>query len=311
MIQARNKRGKSFNVGITMDEFMPPVFLQNAGRVTPWYVNSDTLLLHNLDNTLIKQQQRAKLQGLGHILKEVVIKDKKVIKNSKNLNGPGGADQIFDEQDIMKAGKLTLEDLLLQKIKGFRDGYTFRSHIRTYFVEDEPVHFIFDGMYLDNFYTPTGEPNGYYHFVKPYLDYYTAEDITGIEVMYNVRYNVRYIETYISPHFVGQPIAFIEITTRAQKGPFMKTTPGTYLYKPMAFSLPAQFYRPRYTVKKAATGADLRSTIHWEPNIITDTAGNASVSFYSADKPATYTILIEGTNLNGQVGFKRQLVTVH
>ena len=65
--------------------------------------------------------------------------------------------------------------------------------------------------------------------------------------------------------------AYIEITTRSGNGVYFHTTPGVYEYKPLAFSLPKQFYRPKYTVNSKNLLPDLRSTIHWEPNIMTDT----------------------------------------
>jgi hypothetical protein len=88
----------------------------------------------------------------------------------------------------------------------------------------------------------------------------------------------------------------------------MKFTPGTYLHKPLAFTLPRRFYSPKYTVKNKTTamGTDMRSTIHWEPNIITDKNGKATVSFYSADKPSAYTVTIEGINVDGGAGYIRQ-----
>ena len=105
---------------------------------------------------------------------------------------------------------------------------------------------------------------------------------------------------------------YVEITTRGGKGPWMKTTAGTYLYKPLPFTLAKNFYRPRYTVKNATTaiGTDLRSTIHWEPDVITDKDGKATVSFFSADKPADYTVVLEGTDLNGGFGYSRQKIKV-
>ena len=53
------------------------------------------------------------------VLKEVIIKDRKVVKGSHNLNGPGEADQVLDEDDMKKAGKATLMDLLYKDVKGF------------------------------------------------------------------------------------------------------------------------------------------------------------------------------------------------
>jgi len=303
MIQARNKNGKSANVGIEVDEFKPPVFTETGERVIPPYVNSDNLWLNNVTNRVAKQQNEEKLPGYGHILNQVVIKDKQIIKDSKNLNGPGGADQTISEKELLKAGKMTLYDLLRQKIKGFGDAMNYKIY-------DEPVYFVFDGMILNRLYAPTGEINGYYYFVKQYLDYYTADDIKGIEIMFNMRYNAKYIINYLSPRDVGASIAFIEITTRSGKGPYMTHTPGTYLYKPLAATLPEQFYKPKYNTKSLATGMDVRPTIDWEPNVVTDTAGRATVWFYSTDKPGSYTITMEGADLNGALGFKRQKIQV-
>jgi hypothetical protein len=244
------------------------------------------------------------------VLQEVKIKDKKVVKGSKNLNGPGEADLALNEDDMDKAGKLTLAQLLEQKIKGYHSGYIRKSISLRHMVDDEPVFFVFDGVFINRFYNPSGEINGLYNYEQDYLNYYTAEDIKGIEVMSSAGYSTSYIIDFISPRATGASVAFIEITTRSGHGPFMNKTQGTYLYKPLAATLPKQFYRPRYKVKTPVTGADLRSTIHWQPDIITDTAGNATVSFYCADKAAHYTIIIQGIDLNGSLGFKREGIIV-
>ena len=55
---------------------------------------------------------------------------------------------------------------------------------------------------------------------------------------------------------------------------------------------------------------DCRPTIDWEPNIVTDENGKATVSFYAADKPSTYTIIVEGTDGNGKIGYKRQKIVI-
>lgn len=77
--------------------------------------------------------------------------------------------------------------------------------------------------------------------------------------------------------------------------------------------MPKQFYCPKYTVKNSnqGIGTDMRSTIHWEPYLKTDENGKANVSFYSADNPGTYTIILEGSDMNGNIGFyRRQLIII-
>jgi uncharacterized protein YfaS (alpha-2-macroglobulin family) len=57
-------------------------------------------------------------------------------------------------------------------------------------------------------------------------------------------------------------------------------------------------------------GTDLRSTIHWEPNLVTDANGKATVSFFTADKLTNYAIIMEGTDLDGGIGYSRQNISV-
>ena len=64
------------------------------------------------------------------------------------------------------------------------------------------------------------------------------------------------------------------------------------------------FYSPKYD--KPNTGnyqtADLRSTIYWNPNIITGKDGKASFEYYNADTKGTYRVVIEGIDDNGNIG---------
>ncbi|MEO6524611.1 MAG: hypothetical protein ABIN91_23200 [Mucilaginibacter sp.] len=311
-IQAFNKHGKSFNIGIEVDEFTPPVFAQTAILQRPWYLNTDTAMLQNLNSIQAKQAVRDKMDGLGRVLKQVNIVSKKIIKGSHNLNGPGEADQVLDEKAMEKAGKKTLGDLLEEKVAGY-NVFGFWSLKPAsppmpmyYMIKDRKIVFLFDGMPLERYQRSMDD---YYQYVKDYLDYYTAEDIKGIEVIASEHYTSSYSQ-YLDPRDFVSQWAFIEITTRSGAGPVLKKTPGIYVYKPLPFSMPKQFYRPRYTVKDKPNGTDVRSTIHWKPHIVTDTAGRATISFYSADKPARYTVIMQGTDLHGAMGYQRAITTV-
>jgi hypothetical protein len=358
-LQARNKRGKEFNVGIEMDLLKPPTFAP-AQMVNPWYLNSDSLALNNSRTRTAESKALSEYKGEGTVLNEANVKAKKFVKDSKNLNGAGEADEIIDEEELKKVDKMTLAELLQQRFPGFGvTGFTpprreypesperarniaqdlamiptarERAEVsklisanrhkpwrQSYTMRNQEVHFIIDGMDLDRFYPDEmAEKPGdtkRYSYIKNYLDYFTAEDITGIELMLNSRYTNAYNgEFEVNKERMGRSgaFAYFEITTRAKKGPFMKVTPGTYLHKTLPFSLPKQFYSPRYNVKNktAGVGTDLRSTIFWAPNIITDKDGKATLSFYSADKAANYTVIIEGADLDGALGFGRQQIKI-
>jgi hypothetical protein len=403
-LQARNKRNKEFNLGITMDEIAPPLFAPSA-LSTPWYLNSDTTLLNNSKTKITEAKALSSYRGEGNVLMEAVIKAKKIIPESKNLNGPGEADQIIGEEELKKADKMTLLELIEEKIPGFNVGsftpakrefsdllvdkpflrqvisrLELHESMTTKFlaqgkhkpwrlgykIYNQEVRFIIDGIDLDYFYddsqenigagaelppdpkkpdliwgadikpkneTDWGKPVRKYmpifrtndtermRYIKPFLEHFTANDITGIELMTNRKYASKYDsefeDKYLSSAVVFNAsavnnVAYLEITTRAKKGPFMQITSGTYLYRALPFSLAKQFYSPKYTVKNKSTamGTDLRSTIFWEPNVVTDKEGKATISFYSADKASNYTVVLEGTDMGGQLGYKKQIITV-
>ncbi|ETZ21425.1 carboxypeptidase regulatory-like domain-containing protein [Pedobacter sp. V48] len=304
-ISAKSKRGKSFNVGIEMDEFKAPVFLPVTNSIVPWFVNIDTSTYLTVNNRVALKKEQLRVTG-GNLLKEVVINAKKVIKDSKNLNGPGGADVIIDEEQLKKAGRTTLGDLLSKNVKGFgvRPDKTGQLHYR---VHSMFVHLVIDGVNTEFFILPE---TPIYQYLKDIFDYYDAEEIKGIEVMVSGRYQMRYTSAYLKPMDIPWDHAFIEVTTRGGKGPFMKKSTGTYLYKPMPFITPKEFYSPKYAAGSITDMSDIRSTIYWAPNIITDKDGKATIGFYAADNPGTYTVLIEGADLQGHLGVRRKQIIV-
>jgi hypothetical protein len=342
VLKAVNKNGKSFNVGITVDEVKPPEFIKSFSPVEmPWYVNSDSILLNYAkSNALTKLQQY--FPNSDHVLKEVKILSKKIIKGSQNLNGPGNADLVLDEKDLEAANKKSWLQLLEENIKGFKVGeikkdWFFLQDIKNpitidkgmvvsrehewYFINDKPVKFYIDGISVtDMFPTSTSEVLNYssaFLNMTSFLKAHKVEDIKGVELNFSDKYSLIYTSTYIPLDSKQPPInpndaSFIEITTRSGHGPQMDNTPGMFLYKPLAISYPKQFYKPKYTLNDTSKHIpDLRSTIDWEPNVITDANGEAKVSFFTADKPSTYTVIIEGSDMNGNLGYKREKIIVN
>jgi hypothetical protein len=345
MLKVTDKKGKIFEANVTADEFTPALFTaQSIAPLKPWYVNSDTTLLNYMNQTRAYDTALDNMKypaGTRH-LKVVNINALKIIKGSHNLNGPGQADQVLDEEDMKKAGKMTLEDMLNNGlIKGFGmdwfpkgfprkfgvakilgdplSGYHF-----TYQIYDYKMHLVIDGVDVHTFFQPVmpDSPETYEEkaFYTEYLKELTAEDIRGVEVLYSNRYNNKYAYKYLEPKEfdhtgheydpLNVEYAFLEITTWSGNGAYIKRTHGRYLYRPLPVSWPKQFYKPKYTAKSNNTLADLRSTIDWEPNIITNTAGEATVWFYARGKPSAYTIIVQGADLSGSVGVARANVKV-
>ena len=298
LVKAVNKKGKSFNVGIEMDQTTAPDFIRAAGpRVSPWYVNSDTTLLNYTKNNAAINQQANFVPGT-HQLKEVKITAKKIVKESQNLNGAGNADVVLDEKDLEKAGKKSFLTLLEENVKGFAELFPIKTP-HWYYAHNKKVFVSVDGVFLADAFQPLD-----FYTYKNYLEEHNAEDAKGIEVMESPTFEAQYV-LRLDPFADMDAFVFVEITTRGGHGPLIDNTPGMDLDKPTPISYAKQFYKPKYTVKNAAGHLpDLRSTIDWEPNIITGINGLAKTFFYTADKPSTYTITIEGSDMNGNMGSK-------
>ena len=71
----------------------------------------------------------------------------------------------------------------------------------------------------------------------------------------------------------------------------------------MGYTPPVEYYQPKYFVSsvKESTKPDLRSTIYWKPNLITDENGQAEIRFYTADLAGTYTLILEGISPEGEI----------
>ncbi|WP_165501802.1 hypothetical protein [Pedobacter frigiditerrae] len=308
VIQALNAKGKKGTLGITVNEFVRAPFILPKKSYIENNEVIDSIVAQQIDAK--NEVYKAALKS-GISLREVKITGKKIIRGSKNLNGAGEASQTLTEENLSQIPKKSLYDALAEKVKGFREGMRRKSNIRDYFVNGDLARFIFDGVEIDFFFSPTGSPGGdeYYHFVKGFLDYYNAEDIRGIEVLSN-GYSFRYKNQFMEP-LDDKTYSFIEITTKTGAGPFLKKSANMYLIKPLNYGNNKVFYSPKYnSTNKKEKLPDYRSTIYWNPNVLTNVNGEADVSFFSADKKGTYTVWIEGIDTKGGLGLRRMRLTI-
>ncbi|MES2417126.1 MAG: carboxypeptidase regulatory-like domain-containing protein [Bacteroidota bacterium] len=71
---------------------------------------------------------------------------------------------------------------------------------------------------------------------------------------------------------------------------------------PMGYSKEREFYSPKYLPNAAINSNDLRTTIYWNPKVITSDAGNFSFEFFNADGKGSYRAIVEGFDKNGNIG---------
>jgi hypothetical protein len=98
----------------------------------------------------------------------------------------------------------------------------------------------------------------------------------------------------------------ILINTRSAPRKNDKDLTGLSSFYPKGFDAPHPSIMPDYNNRetKDSKMPDLRRTIYWNGNIITNQDGKASTSFFTADIPTTYLITITGISVNGDKIYK-------
>jgi len=280
LITAKDDKGKrNIDIFVPKEERALPGENRNAGGE-----------LNNVNSVFLDQIVRSKpffagleTQGLMErmiAIEEVVVTARsprnKASERSSNLNGPGNADQVLGAEDLETCS--TLEMCLNGRLLGvmFQNG---RPHTTRGGGE---MQVVLDGMYLEG----------------DQLSMIVPQDIQSVEVLRNVNYTAIYGSNGGN--------GLIVITSKTGRDGIRNYTPkGILTVQPEGLHVTKTFYKPVYEVDSGnQLNQDLRTTIHWEPNIITDGDGRATFDFYTSDEAGKYLITIEGLDFNGRLGRK-------
>ncbi|SEL44946.1 TonB-dependent receptor plug domain-containing protein [Parapedobacter koreensis] len=282
VVQARDERGRR-NVDVHLDESPRQQVTRNKNTPDAT-VNVNQSISTYLKNT---QEQFSEMEKYGLKEKTILLQEVKVtreaeekkVRHSSNLNGPGNADQVITADQLIM-GCPTLDQCLQGRLLGviFRNGipYSTRSF-------NQPMQIVLDGMFM--------EP-GALSIINPF-------DVETIEVLRGIGNTAIYGSR-------GGGGVLIITTKRGDSGGYNRDlyTPGIVTHSPQGYYEVREFYAPDYSAPTdSLTGMkDLRTTIHWIPNVVTDQEGNASFEFYTAESPSTYRIVLEGLDVDGRLG---------
>jgi hypothetical protein len=281
VIQARTaKNGK--NVEISLDN-LPSRSVVKSVRPQDVEVGAEALNAYLKFSK--KQYDEEAKYGLGNhtiLLKEVTVTEKRksALANSSNLNGPGNADQVITAEAFEKMGCTTIDQCLQGRLLGviFRGGVPYSTRSM-----NTPMQVILDGVYVES----------------DFLQNIAPMDIASVEVLRTIG------NTAIYGSRGGGGVLLIN-TKRGGDYNYSAAnvySPGIITYTPKGYYNARQFYAPKYDDPKTnVTIADLRTTIHWVPSIVTDNTGNASFEFFNAGTKGTYRVVVEGINDEGHLG---------
>ncbi|RZM28319.1 MAG: carboxypeptidase regulatory-like domain-containing protein, partial [Pedobacter sp.] len=324
-IQARTPKGRSMNFGeVRVESFKPPTIKTSyRDQIAPWYVDTDPVQLNYVKN-VINAGDETRLRNSGIALKEVRIRSKKVIKGAyKVFREP---DMVFDEQDIKESAAMSLYQILRQKLPGFKvvseEGMPtakFNKYVVDIFADGNAIPIRMNSNFnvaellqqLNSTMVASFVGIAVYYSKQGGVRVKGASAKPNLQAIHNQQHELRsrgsdyylHARTVLAETSARQyEFATIHITTKFRTGGIYNNKPDFATLRPLPVMHPQEFYSPKYGTAENADKADYRATVYWAPDIVTDSQGRATVSFYTADIPGTYTLNIQGSDMKGSLG---------
>ena len=250
--------------------------------------------IQNIDSTLSVYLKNTKRQYAGtRMLKEVVVIAKSEVKKPSHLDYPalGGLSPIPDHE--ISAAQLTGCNLLTQCLAGQVFGFTFEQG-NFYLTKDynagnksTPAAIYYNGLPVDANYLDNVDPK-----TVQSVEVFLNDGLSSINKMSQTK-GVIVITGKKEPK--GEKITLAQLRDMIPKTNIITITPQGY-------ARTMEFYVPKFSVPKTnVTYSDLRTTIYWNPKIITDATGKASFDFLNADGKGLYRAVFEGIDGDGNI----------
>lgn len=208
-------------------------------------------------------------------LKEVsVTADRKQMRQS--VFSGGAADYVKKAEDLKRPGVTTVMDAL-RHMGSLTVTFDDRILLRG---DKEPLVLVND--------LPTNKDNSY-------LRQISIDELSEIRILRGAE------SVIVGGQGSENGVVIITLTSDFKRAP--KAHPSMAQLVKLGVSQAEEFYHPVYDApeKKREEKRDFRSTVYWNPNVLTNEKGEASLRFYATDAPDNYSIVIEGTAQNGKI----------
>ncbi len=276
IVQARtDKKNKNVTIDLDISPNQQVTANKNIGDVN---INVNTSLQSYLQQSeKFFEEQMAK----GFLQKTIMLSEVKVVEtknpapNSQNLNGAGRADQIFTDKELETA--FSLSQFLQGRALGvtIRDGMAYSNR-----TNGGLMTIVLDGMNMGEDFS---------------LDNIVVQDIESVEILRSIGNTAIYGSNGVN--------GLLVITTKrgGEVNTYNRYAPGIIVYAPKGYYNSRSFYSPKYEVNPDSK-PDLRTTVYWNPNIVSGTEGNGKFDYFNTDVQGTYRMVIEGIDTFGNLG---------
>ena len=280
IVQGRTGKNKK-NVDIKLDVVAGQIVTRNknTGDIE---VNVNEALAGYLkqSNNYFDELTKRGLLERSIILNEVNIVEKKnPAKNSNNLNGAGQADFTLTAEMLQNC--VTLSQCLQGRVAGLiiEGGVPYLTRNMFSSMSGKvPMQIILDGMNVGS----------------DFLDNIQPSDVESVEVLKSINYTAIY---------GSQGGGGVLVITTKRGGGYSGSTfaPGIITYAPKGYYLGREFYAPKYDPAVPDNKPDLRTTVYWKPNLITNPEGKSAISYFNTDQAGQYRIVVEGIDMMGHL----------
>lgn len=282
IVQARNEKDKK-NVEISLDRIPDQLVTKNKNAAM-LEVNVNKSMYSYLKNSRAQYDDLRKygLISRNILLEEVKVVEKKVeVKYSANLNGAGRADAIIKSDQLRNCFNIT--QCIQGRIAGVMviNGIVYAARNMNSLLGPIPMQVIIDGTFVEPEFLSAINPN----------------DVETIEILKSAA------NTAIYGMRGGGGVLIVNTKRGEYNRNYRNYAPGVMGYNPRGYYKGREFYSPNYADPSINTKvADLRTTIYWNPNVVSDSTGKASIEFYNADGTGNYKAIVEGINIDGTIG---------
>jgi TonB-dependent SusC/RagA subfamily outer membrane receptor len=289
-------RGKNDRIlSISLDQLLNPGVITIAPvPLNPVQFAADDLaeFIRRTNEYLELERQLRRNKG-EVMLNAVTVKAKRTEpQDPRKIYSSADATVKFD--NLNTAGAISVFDVIRSRVAGVQvtgSGFNATVQIRgaaNFGGAIEPL-FVLDGMPVD----------------KETLNSISVNDVDYVDVLKGASASIYGSRAAGGVIIVmtkrGNPNA--DVGKIAADGVLVAKLPG---YAPVR-----EFYAPRYDQPKPEhIRPDYRTTLHWQPLVVTDATGKATVSFYASDAKTTLNIVAEGATPDGKPGAGRAMVNV-
>ncbi len=294
LIQAvRNKNDRILS--ISLDQLLNPGIITLAPvPMNPVQFAADDLAEFIRRTNEYLELERQLRRNKGQILLDAVTVRAKRTEEQDPRKIYSQPDATVKFDPINTAGAISIFDVIRSRVAGVQvtgSGFNATVQIRgaaNFGGAIEPL-FVLDGMPVDK------------------------ETLNGISVN-----DVDYVDVLKGPSasIYGSRAAggvIVVMTKRGNRNPDVGkvAAEGVLVAKLPGYAPVREFYIPRYDQPKPEhIRPDYRTTLHWQPLVVTDAQGKATATFYASDAPTTLNIVAEGATPDGKPGAGRATVRV-